>query len=176
MSKASKKRNKAWGVYSEPTFLHKLTILTIKIKKIMKKLLIILLGVFTLMSCSPEDSINNPDNTDNPIETASGIIGTWQHFKDEIHTQTGVETIVVQCGETKEISARFQDDFFDVKTANCIGGGITFDVWEQMPPPSEELFFIRYDSSKVITLDGDVFNMQYYIEDNDVVVAYYKRN
>ena len=56
MRKASKKRNKAWSTYSEPTFLHKLTILTIKIKQIMKKLLITLLGVFTLMSCSPEDS------------------------------------------------------------------------------------------------------------------------
>ena len=55
MSKASKKRNKAWSTYSEPTFLYKLTILTIKIKQIMKKILITLLGVFTLMSCSTEE-------------------------------------------------------------------------------------------------------------------------
>jgi len=47
MRKASKKRNKAWETYSEPTFLHKLTILTIKIKQIMKKILLIILIGFT---------------------------------------------------------------------------------------------------------------------------------
>ena len=82
MRKASKKRNKAWETYSEPTFLHKLTILTIKIKQIMKKILITLLGVLTLMSCSTEEMTDTQGANLNLVQTFTGEYLNSETFID----------------------------------------------------------------------------------------------
>lgn len=64
------KKDKAWRIHPEPSFLGKLEIFTIKLKQIMKKILLLILIGFTLGSCSTDSTITEveqPPQAETPL-------------------------------------------------------------------------------------------------------------
>ena len=152
----------------------------------MKKVLITLAAVLTLISCSKEEMtevIIEPNETTESNETtepnettnpANPIVGNWLHIKDEVYYDWGVDLVIIQCGETIKITSNTLSDALNTETANCIGGGIRYSTLIEVN--STNVYMYEHEPDTFVKIEGLNLTQEDTGDSQRVVSIYRKTN
>jgi len=146
-----------------------ITLITLK-QNIMKKSILTFVTIATLFSCSTEDRaevVVEPTTPTTPTtELTYPVEGDWTHIKNEVYYEWGVDTEIIQCGNTLEISSSL-----DTKDANCIGGGVRNDFLNEQ----NNIYIYNWNEDLFVYIDGDFLKREH-TGDSPRTVQIYRRN
>ena len=134
----------------------------------MKKIIFIMLAV-VIASCSTEPQADvaptEPGNSNNTTQPADLIVGSWEHIKNEIYYEWGVDEEIIICGRTLDVLSNLE-----TVSANCIGGGVRRDFLTK----DGDRYIFDWNPDLYVYIDGDYLKEEY-AGDSPRIVSIFKR-